>query len=182
MVDNKKELEAALGPDGALEAILDAKKEGLVRFIGITGHHPPLHDQALQRFKFDTVMFPLNRVHAAHFSGWNDWRELLNTCRERQVGVLAIKMAAKRNWENRDQAEQPFNTWYEPFSQSDELEKCCRYTLSQDISSAVLPGDLGLWPPLIKTAERFKPLGLKEQDALVVEVSAFAPLFAPFME
>ena len=55
-----------------MEAILEARAQGLVRFIGITGHHPPLYVEALKQFDFYTVMFPLNRVHAAHFNDWND--------------------------------------------------------------------------------------------------------------
>jgi aryl-alcohol dehydrogenase-like predicted oxidoreductase len=182
MVDNEKELATALGADGALEAILEARQQGLVRFVGITGHHPPLHNQALASFDFDTVMFPLNRIHAAHFRGWNDWRKLLKTCQEKGVGVLAIKMAAKRNWEKRGEGQHPFNTWYEPFSQDEDLRKGCRYTLSQAITGAVLPGDLALWPALIKAAQEFRPLSLKEQRGLVSEVAVFEPLFAPFME
>jgi predicted aldo/keto reductase-like oxidoreductase len=71
-VDNENDLDTILSPGGALEAFLEAKKQGLIKFIGITGHHPPLYNLALGRFDFDTVMFPLNRVHAAHFTEWND--------------------------------------------------------------------------------------------------------------
>ena len=60
----------------------------------------------MKRFDFDTVMFPLNRVHAAHFSGWNDWRPLLKTARQKDVGVFAIKVVAKRLWEGGDESNQ----------------------------------------------------------------------------
>src|SRR5512137_2424362 len=62
----EKDLDTVLAPGGALEAVLEAKKQGLVRFIGITGHHPFFFNEAVKRYGFDTVMFPLNRVHAAH--------------------------------------------------------------------------------------------------------------------
>jgi aryl-alcohol dehydrogenase-like predicted oxidoreductase len=182
MVDNNRELAEILGPAGALEAVLEAKKQGLVRFIGITGHHPPLHDEALKRFDFDTVMFPLNRVHAAHFSGWNDWRPLLKTARQKDLGVLAIKVAAKRLWDVPGEGNHKYNTWYEPFDEAGEIEKCYRYTLSQDITSAVMPGELKLWPAIIDAAERFKPLTLKEQRPIISEVKQYPPLFASWME
>jgi aryl-alcohol dehydrogenase-like predicted oxidoreductase len=182
MVDNIENLNTILGPGGALEAVLEAKKQGLVRFIGITGHHPPLHNEALQRYDFDTVMFPLNRVHAANFSGWNDWRVLLKTARARDVGVFAIKSVAKRLWEGPQQEEHQYNTWYEPFDEVPEIEKCCRYTLSQDITSAVMPGELKLWPALIAAAERFKPLTVQEQKTVISDVAKYPPLHASFMD
>jgi aryl-alcohol dehydrogenase-like predicted oxidoreductase len=182
MVDNQTSLDAILEPGGALEAVLEAKKQGLVRFIGITGHHPPLHNKALQRFDFDTVMFPLNRVHAAHFNGWNDWRPLLNIAKQKDVGVLAIKVVAKRLWEDQSEEDHKYNTWYEPFDEAPEIEKCYQYTLSQDISSAVMPGELKLWPSIISSIEDFQPLTPKEQQALVYEVAQYPPLHAPFMD
>jgi predicted aldo/keto reductase-like oxidoreductase len=181
-VKNNNELNTILGPGGALEAVLEAKKQGLVRFIGITGHYPPLYDEALRRFDFDTVMFPLNRVHAAHFTDWNDWRALLKTARQKDVGVFAIKSVAKRVWEDGDGVEHKYNTWYEPFDKAGEIEKSLRYTLSQDITSAVLPGELKLWPMIIKAAERFQPMTKKEQEKVIAEVAQYPPLFAEWME
>jgi aryl-alcohol dehydrogenase-like predicted oxidoreductase len=182
MVDRTKDLDTILGPGGALEAVLEAKKQGLVRFIGITGHHPPLHNEALLRFAFDTVMFPLNRVHAAHFSGWNDWRQLLETARQKSVGVLAIKSAAKRIWEDQAAAVHKYHTWYEPFDDPSDLEKCLRYTLSQPVTSAVLPGEIRLWPAIIEAAARFVRLTKAEQASVVAAVSQYPPLIASFME
>ena len=181
-VKNNTELDTILGPGGALEAVLEAKKQGLVRFIGITGHHPLLFNEALKLFDFDTVMFPLNRVHAAHFNDWNDWRPLLKTAREKDIGVFAIKSVAKRLWEDGDKAQHKYNTWYEPFDEAGDIEKSLRYTLSQDITSAVLPGELKLWPMIFAAAERFRPMTPEEQRQTIAEVSQYPPLFAPFME
>jgi predicted aldo/keto reductase-like oxidoreductase len=160
-VKNQTELDTILGPDGALEAVLEARKQGLVKFIGITGHHPVLFNKALQQYDFDTVMFPLNRVHAAHFNNWNDWRPLLETAREKNVGVFAIKTVAKRVWPDGEEGGHKYQTWYEPFDKTEDIEKCVRYTLSQDITTAVLPGELKLWPDVIKAAQRFEPMTLE---------------------
>jgi aryl-alcohol dehydrogenase-like predicted oxidoreductase len=180
-VKNNTELNTILGSGGALEAVLEAKKQGLVRFIGITGHHPPLFNEALKRFDFDTVMFPLNRVHAAHFNDWNDWRALLKTARQKDVGVLAIKSVAKRVWEDGAEAKHKYNTWYEPFDEAGEIEKSLRYTLSQEITSAVMPGELKLWPMIIDAAEQFQPMTQKEQRQVIAEAAQYPPLFAAFM-
>jgi aryl-alcohol dehydrogenase-like predicted oxidoreductase len=180
-VDDINVLKAALGPGGAMEAILEAKAQGLVRFIGITGHNPPIHNQALQLFDFDTVMFPLNRVHAAHPTDWNDFKPLLKTARQKDVGVMAIKSVAKRAWEG-EQARVHHNTWYEPFDDAAEIGKSLRYTLSQDITAAVLPGELKLWPMIIEAAKRFKPLTAKEQQEVMAGVKQYQPLVGPQMD
>jgi predicted aldo/keto reductase-like oxidoreductase len=152
-----------------------------VRYIGITGHNPPLQNQALQRFDFDTVLFPLNRVHAAHPTDWNDFRSLLQTARQKDVGTLAIKSIAKGTWQNPDRTTHPYNTWYEPFDEPGEIEKSLWYTLSQDITSAVLSGDLKLWPMLIDAAKRFKPLSEREQNEVVAQAAQYQPLAGPSM-
>jgi aryl-alcohol dehydrogenase-like predicted oxidoreductase len=178
----KPDLETVLGPGGALEAVLEAREQGLVRFIGITGHHPVFFNEALQRHDFDTVMFPLNRVHAAHFNDWNDWRPLLKTARQKDMGVFAIKSVAKRVWENGEEAGHGYQTWYEPFDTAGDIEKSLRYTLSQDITSAVLPGELKLWPMILEAAERFRPMTATEQRKAIAEVSQYPPLHAPFFD
>jgi predicted aldo/keto reductase-like oxidoreductase len=176
------DLDSVLGPDGAMEAALEAKKQGLVRFIGFTGHHPVFFNEAIKRYNFDTVMFPLNRVHAAHFNDWNDWRPLLKTARQKDMGVFAIKSMAKRVWPDGDAAGHKYNTWYEPFDEARDIEKSLRYALSQDITSAVLPGELKLWPMIFKAAERFKPMTQKEQRQAIDEVAQYPPLHAPFFD
>lgn len=182
MVDQPSDLDTILGHGGALEAVLEAKQQGLVNFIGITGHHPPLHNEALKRFDFDTVMFPLNRVHAAHFCSLNDWRPLLLTARKKDVGVLAIKSVAKRLWENGDESTHRYNTWYEPFDRAEDIRKSLWYTLSQDITSAVMPGELKLWPMVIEAAQNFRPLTNKEHQEAIAQVAQYDPLHASWMD
>ncbi len=181
-VDSTAVLDIALGPGGAMEAILEARDEGLLRFIGITGHNPPLQNEALGRFDFDTVMFPLNRVHAAHPTDWNAFRPLLATARSRDTGVMAIKSVAKRAWETRDPASHPYQTWYEPYDKAEEIEQSLRYTLSQAITLAVLPGELKLWPRIIAAARRFKPMDAKEQQKAIAAAAVYEPLVGPNMD
>ncbi len=179
-VDSINVLNIILGPGGAIEAILEARDQGLVHHIGITGHNPPTQNEALQRFDFDTVMFPLNRVHAAHWTDWNDWRPLLKTARQKDVGVMAIKSVAKSAREGPN--EKGYNTWYEPFDEAEEIEKSLRYTLSQDITAAILPGELRLWPMVIDAANRFSPLNEKEQQEVISESAQYQPLVGPSMD
>ncbi len=175
-IDDAETLNVVLGSGGALEAILEAKEQGLVRFVGITGHRPYIHIEALHRFDFDTVMFPLNRVHTAHLNDWNNFFPLLEIAKEKDVGVIAIKSIAKRPWERTSHF---YRTWYEPFDQPQEIQKSLRYTLSQAITTAVMPGDLQLWLKVISAAEEFKPLTEKEQQEVISEAVRYQPLIAP---
>jgi aryl-alcohol dehydrogenase-like predicted oxidoreductase len=179
-VDSMEALDTILGPGGAMEAVMEARDEGLIGHIGITGHNPVFQNEALERYDFDTVMFPLNRIHAADFNEWNDWRPLLAKARQRDVGVLCIKSVAKRAWPTGDH--KGYNTWYEPYDTADDLRKSLRYTLSQDITAAVLPGESRLWPAMLETADTFTPLGTEEQAAVVREAAAYRPLAGPVMD
>ena len=181
-VDTMETVNTILGPGGAMEAVLEAKEQGLVKSIGITGHRPDTHNEALQRFDFDTVMFPLNRVHAAHPEGWNDFHPLLKTAREKDVGVMAIKSVAKDTWENPDRQSRPYQTWYEPFDDAAEIEKSLWYTLSQDITAAVTPGELKLWPMVFDAAQRFRPLSEQEQREAIAGAANYRPLVGPNMD
>jgi len=183
-VDDPKTLGTILGPGGAMEAVLEAKKQGLVKHIGITGHNPPNHYLALQKFDFDTVLFPLNRIHAAHPTDWNVYEPLVKLAKKKDVGVMAIKSVAKGTWPDgkaQEHAHQ-YNTWYEPFDDEENLRKSLWFTLSQDITGAVLPGELKLWPAMIEAAHNFKPLTKKQQQDYMDEVKKLKPLVGPRMD
>ncbi len=173
-VNDLETLNVALSQVGALEAIQEAKQQGLVRHIGITGHRPFVHVEALNRFDFDTVLFPLNRVLAAHVNDYNDFAPLLETVRQKDVGTIAIKTFTKRPWEA---AVRPYQTWYEPFDEQAEIDKSLWYTLSQGVTTAAMPGDRALLPMVLDAAERLKPLGATQQQKVVSEVRRYRPLF-----
>jgi aryl-alcohol dehydrogenase-like predicted oxidoreductase len=174
MVSDTETLNVVLGPGGALEAVVEAKKQGLIRYIGITGHRPYVQIEAINRFDFDTVLFPLNRVLAAHPSDYTDFRFLIDTAQKKDIGTIAIKAIAKQPW---NPGVRMYRTWYEPFTDQGDIDKSIWYTLSQGVSTAVLPADLRLWPKVIDAAERFKSMGDKEQEAVVSEVKAYKPIF-----
>ncbi len=175
-VDDLETLNVILGPGGAMEAVLEARKQGLVKFIGITGHRPYTHVEALNRFPFDTVLFPLSRVHAGHVNDFNNFVPLLEACRRNDVGAIAIKAISKRNWNG---GARTHRTWYEPFATQPEIERSLWYTLSQEVATAPLPSDLDLWPMVIDAAERFKPMTAEEQQAALGEVAQYRPVSVP---
>ena len=175
-VDDMETLETVLRPDGALEAVLEAREQGLLRYIGITGHRPAVYVEAIKRFEFDTVLFPLSRVHAAHFNDNNDFRPLIELAQRNDVGMIAIKALSKRLWPS---IEHPYTTWYEPFDTQADIDRSLAYTLSQGVTTCPMASDVKLWPMLIEAAERFTPLTEAEQVAAVEEVAEYEPISSP---
>ena len=173
-VNDLETLNVILSPGGALEAALEAKEQGLVRHIGITGHRPSVHVEALNRFQFDTVLFPISRVLAAHRNDYTDFIVLLEVAGQKDVGTIGIKALAKRPWQA---AMHMYRTWYEPFSEQEEIDKSIWYVLSQGITTAAMPADLSLWTLVIDAAERFRAMDAQKQEAAVSEVRRYRPIF-----
>jgi aryl-alcohol dehydrogenase-like predicted oxidoreductase len=173
-VNDLETLNVILGHGGALEAVLEAKEKGLVRHIGITGHRPFVQVEGLNRFDFETILFPINRVLAANANDYTDFSLLLELAREKDVGTIGIKAIAKRPWAA---IAHKYATWYEPFEEQTEIDKSLWYALSQGITTAALPADLRLWPMVIDAAERASALDLKTQEQFVAEVKDYKPIF-----
>lgn len=173
-VNDLETLNAVLSPRGALEAVLEAKEQGLVRHIGITGHRPFVQIEALNRFDFDTLLFPVNRVLAAHRNDFNDFTLLLEIAQQKDVGTIGIKAVAKRPWESEMRM---YQTWYEPFDEQTEIDKSLWYALNQGITTAAMPADLRLWPLVIDAAERFRGMDAGEQEEVVSQVRQYRPIF-----
>jgi predicted aldo/keto reductase-like oxidoreductase len=154
----------------------EAKKQGLIRYIGITGHKPSFLAEALKVFDFDTVLFPLNRIVAAHPGETIEFMTLLKVARQKDVGTIAMKTIAMGHWNKNMHM---YKTWYEPFDTQEAIDKGLRYALSQDITTVAMPGDLRLWPMVINAAERFKPMSAEEQTETISDARQYKPLFPP---
>jgi aryl-alcohol dehydrogenase-like predicted oxidoreductase len=172
------DLEAIFAPGGALEAFVEAKKQGLTTYLGITGHGldaPRIQIEALNRFDLDTVMFPLNFVLMANPQFRSDVNELLALCAKRDVGVQCIKSICKAPWGERERRYRP---WYEPFDDLVMINKCIRFTLSQAITGAPCASDSRLWPAIFDAADRFVPMPAEEQESLIAQAGNYQPLWA----
>lgn len=179
-VSDAFDLERLLGPGGAMEAIADARAAGLVRWVGITGHHCAVLRDALHRYPFDTVMFPLNPIQAADPRPATDYRPLLRSAVERGVGVIAIKATARSPWPNGTRP--TYTTWYRPYDDAANVDRRLAFTLSHDVTTAVLPGDVRLWPMLFAAADRFTPLAASEIDTMIAAEHGAEPLYVESMK
>jgi aryl-alcohol dehydrogenase-like predicted oxidoreductase len=125
------EWQTALGPDGALEACIDARAEGLVRFIGVTGHGYTVaerHLASLERFAFDSVLAPYNATMMKLGKYAADFERLAAVCRERGVALQTIKSIARRRWED---ASAPHYSWYEPLTEVDAIRRGVHFALAR---------------------------------------------------
>jgi len=149
----------------AVDVLLGARDEGVTRYVGITGHDlgaPRAHLEALRRWDLDTVMFAVYPRAWADTTYRADAEELLATCAERDVGVMAIKTAARRPWDGRERFA---TTWYEPWRDPEVVARGVRFTLSTPgIHALCTPGDLDLLPVVLDAAEAYEPMSDDERQ------------------
>lgn len=172
-LDSLGELDTALGEGGAMEAILEAKEEGLVRYIGITSHVPPTIIEAVNRFDFDTMLFPLNYILKCHAIHENDYEPLLKLAKKKDLGTIAMKAFTKQPW----QGERRYQTWYEPWDTQDRIDEALWFTLSQGVTTAASSGEPRLFEMMVDAAERYRSLSGDEQRELIESASGLKPLF-----
>lgn len=173
------DLDACTAKGGALEALVEARAEGLVRWLGITGHThdaPRTHLEALWRFDFDTVMFPLNFVLWAIPEYRQSVEALLAECATRDVGVHIIKAVAKDPWAGRAKTH---TTWYEPFIEEAIIERAVAFVLSKTVTTLCSVGDVTILPKVLAAAERFRPLSRAEEQELAVTAAQY---HSPFVD
>jgi aryl-alcohol dehydrogenase-like predicted oxidoreductase len=159
---------------GALAAVEEARAEGLVDHVGLTSHgDPSLVRSAIDRIpELDTVMFPFNATLDAKAGPEYDYRSVLELARERGLGTLCIKAFAKGRWpDDLARDERPYDTWYEPYDDPDDVEACLRYALSQGMTTIPSAGDPDLVPSMLEAARRFEELPEGEQADLRAERS-----------
>ena len=169
--------DVALSPGGVLDAAIQAKQEGLVRFIGITGHGTQVaatHRRSLERFDFDSVLLPYNYLTMQIPYYAENFDALQATCRERNVAVQTIKSLAYRPWSGRDRTA---STWYEPLSEQQDIDRALHWALGRDGIFVITTGDVDTLPRFLDAAERFeRPASDAEMQAMVDRL-AMVPLF-----
>jgi len=167
------EWDIALSPGGALEACLEARDEGLVRFIGVTGHGlsiPKMHQRSLERHAFDSVLCPYNWVQMQDPRYAETFDGLAEMCSERNVALQTIKSLAYKPWEGR---EHTAATWYEPLTDQPDIDLAVSWVLSYPQVFLLTTGDVSVLPKLLDAAERAGDRPSDEQMATL----NLAPLF-----
>jgi aryl-alcohol dehydrogenase-like predicted oxidoreductase len=170
------DLDKVLGPGGAMETFEAAKKEGKIRFIGFSVHSQETAVAALNRYPFDTVLFPLN------FVTWTQAKfgpGILTTAQQKGTGVLCLKSMAKTVWPAAEAHDHPSapKCWYQPAAFPHEASLGLRWTLSHPITAALPPGDERYFRLAMDVAQSYSPLNTAEEQALLGGAVGAEPIF-----
>lgn len=154
---DEEEWETAMGPGGALEALVAARDRGQVRYIGVTGHGlaaPGMHLRSLERFPFDSVLFPYNYILAQDREYDEDVQRLLEFCAEHQVAVQIIKSIARRPWGERKRTRDP---WYEPLEEPEDIQRAVDFVFSMGDVFINTVSDVRVLPSVLDAAGQTGP-------------------------
>lgn len=171
------EWEIALGPGGALEAFVEAREQGLVRFIGVTGHGTDiarLHKGALERFDFDSVLLPYNYPMMQNLRYAAGVIELLNICEQRNVAVQAIKSITRAPWGDQPQTR---STWYQPLEDQADIDLAVHWVLGEPAVFLISVADIHLLPRVLDAAHRFQRRPSQDEMKGLLARASMEPLF-----
>ena len=171
------EWETALGPGGALEAAVRAREEGLVRFIGVTGHGTTvaaMHARALERFDFDSVLLPYNYPMMQNPAYAADFEALVATCQQRGVAVQTIKAVTRAPWGDRPQTAA---TWYEPLRDPAAIDRAVHWVLGRPGMFLNTVGDITVLPLVLDAASRLRERPSDAEMEELAERQAMEPMF-----
>lgn len=181
-VTSFEELDLCTGKGGALEAAIEAKEQGLVKHIGITGHGhiaPSVHLEALRRFPFESVLTPMNFILYNNAEYRDRFEQLVAEVKRQDVGLMTIKAVARGEWKSPDA--QRYATWYEPFDEQEFIDKCVSFVLShEEITGMPSAGDVHLLPKIVEACARYRKMDEAEQGELMATAGNFASPFGAF--
>ncbi|MDY0099273.1 MAG: aldo/keto reductase [Bacteroidales bacterium] len=173
-VTKLEDVDTLFGPGGAMETFLEARKEGKIRFIGFSAHSVEAALAMIDRFDFDTILFPFNY---ATWNAGNFGPQVFEKAREKNMGLLALKAMAKGPWpEGADRKKYP-KCWYEPLTTPEEIRMGLRFTLSHPITAAVPSGDENLFRIALRLKDKVTPLKKQEIEEIKLKAAEGTPLF-----
>ena len=169
-----EDVDTVLGPGGALETFSKAREEGKVRYLGFSAHNEDVALRLLDEFAFDSVLFPINYVCMAQ---GNFGPRLLAKAKEKNVACLALKALADTRWAGQEGRANYPKCWYQPIADLAQARQALRFTLSEDVTAAIPPGDENVYRVAETLAAQFTPLRSEEKQALLASSKDVAPIF-----
>ena len=172
-VKTVEEAKRIMGPGGAGETFVKAKKDGLVRYIGFSAHGVDAAKVLMEGMPLDSVLFPVNYVNYAE-GGFGP--QILAEAKRRGLARLALKSLAETTWKPGEKKTYE-KCWYRPIEDKEVAERALRFTLSEDVTAAIPPGYDSYLRMAIEFASRFKPLQQEERGALLASAGGVKPIF-----
>ncbi len=176
---DEDEWQTAMGPGGALEAFIEAREEGLVKWLGVTGHGlnvAKMHMRSLERFDFDTVLLPWNWAMSRNADYAVDFAGLHKYCLEKNVAFQLIKTACHRPW--REEDERNRSTWYKTLEDQDDLDAAIHFAMGVKDSFINTAGDVNFLPRVLDAAAGFTEAPGDEEMSSRASAGDWEPLFA----
>jgi aryl-alcohol dehydrogenase-like predicted oxidoreductase len=173
-VTSLQDVDTIVGPGGAMETFLEARKEGKIRFIGFSAHSVEAAMALMDRFDFDTILFPFN------YATWNTGNfgpQVMARATEKKMGILALKAMAKGPWPDGADRSRYSKCWYEPLSSAEDIKMGLRFTLSHPVTAAVPPGEAELFKIALSLRNDLKPLEESELLKIKEKAAGGVPLF-----
>lgn len=167
----------AFRPDGVIEAVIQARDEGLARFIGVTGHGVPVpefHLRSLEKFDFDAVLLPYNYVMMQNLRYAESFDKVLAVCKERDIAVQTIKGITRSPWNDMQQNR---TTWYRPLEEQADIDLAVHWVLGNPQVFLNTAGDINILPRTLSAAQRFDTRPTEEQMKELTERLKMEPLF-----
>lgn len=172
-VTTLQEVEEIFAPGGAVETFEKARQEGMIRYIGFSAHSVAAALAMLDRFDFDSILFPINFVC---YGQGNFGPQVVQRAKEKGVARLALKALAYTPWPEGMKRNYP-KCWYRPVDELELAAKAMGFTLSEDITSAIPPGEEALFRMAVKLAGKFEAMSAEAREALLAGTEGLQPLF-----
>jgi predicted aldo/keto reductase-like oxidoreductase len=172
------EWKTTMSEGGALEAAIEAKEQGLVRFIGVTGHGveaPSAHLRSLEVYDFDSVLLPYNYTMMQNSLYREQTQKLFEVCKERDIAVQTIKSLARGELGDK---EKMYATWYDPLTDEDSIQRAVHWVLSNEQVFLNSTGDIRILPHILKAAQEAIRKPSDEEMETLVKKEMITPLFS----
>jgi len=175
-VSKMEDVETILAPGGAMETFEQARKDGIIKHIGFSAHSEEAALALMDRYDFDSILFPINWVvwNTGHFGP-----RVVEAAHEKGVAILALKALAKRRWQEgeREGREEFKKVWYHPVESYEEAQLALRFTLSRPVTAAVSPGIVDYLWWAIAAADNFSPLSAEEEELVAQRAGDLEAIF-----
>lgn len=173
-VTTLSDVKTILGKGGAMEAFLQARDEGLIRYLGMSVHSAEAGMALMEAYNFDTIMYPL------HISSWHAGSfgpQMLDMAYRKGMGIISLKSMAKGPWPQGADRSKYKKCWYEPFTSADDIRTGLRFALSHPITNLITPGEAEMFKIALGMSDQLTPLSAAEVEAIKLRGATMEPLF-----
>ena len=175
ITDIKKDVDTAFAKGGAMEVFIEAKKQGQVRYLGFSAHSEQAALAAMARYDFDSILFPIN--FATFYKG-GFGPKVIAAAKSKAMAILALKALARQRWPQGDPSRKEYpKCWYQPLTERREARLGLYFTLSQDVTAAIPPGEESLFRMALDLAVDFKPISRQDLEKTKKMAESMNPIF-----